>query len=123
MLIFISNTFTMKQFLITFLFLFVMGSSFAQTKETIVIKTTIHCDHCLDCESCGNRISAAIRKTKGIHKVKINPNKNTISVTFNPEKTNPEKIKIAIAEVGFDADEVKAAPGGYAKLDGCCKAE
>ncbi len=31
-------------------------------------------------------------------------------------------IKTAISNMGFDADEIKANPTAYKKLDGCCKA-
>lgn len=96
----------------------------AGKKESIVIKTNIVCDHCLQCNSCGQNINDKIRDTeKGIKKVKINAKENTIEVSFMSDKTNPEKIRKAIAAAGFDADDVKASADGYAKLDGCCKAE
>lgn len=110
----------MKNFL-TLVLVFVIGTAQAQTKETIVINTQISCDHCLDCESCGPRVSKAIRKTSGIGKVRINPKKNTITVTYDPAKTNPDKIRTAISNVGFDADDVKASPEAYNNLDACCK--
>jgi len=31
-------------------------------------------------------------------------------------------IRAAISKLGFDADNVKADPTAYEKLDGCCKA-
>lgn len=111
------------KFILTIVLFFLIGTSNAQTKETIVINTQISCDHCLECESCGDRISSAIKKTKGISKVRINPKKNTITVVYNPEKTNPDKIRTAIAGIGYDADDVKASPDAYANLDACCKKE
>lgn len=94
-----------------------------KSQETIIIKTKIYCDHCMQCNSCGKNIDFGIRDNKGIRKVKINPEKNTITVTYRPDKTNPEEIRKAISEAGFDADDIKASPEGYAKLDGCCKAK
>lgn len=100
------------------------SSSYAQSgkPETITIKTKIYCDHCLQCGSCGANINNAIRETKGIRKVKINSKENTITVKYKPGKTSPEKIRRAIADIGYDADEIKADATAYSKLDGCCKA-
>ena len=65
----------------------------AQDKlETITIKTTIVCDHCMKCDDCGYNIDTSIRKAKGIKKVNINPEKNTVQVTYNSGKTTPEEI-------------------------------
>jgi len=94
----------------------------AANKKVIIVKTTISCDHCLQCGSCGQNINDVIRdNNKGIRKVKINAKENTISVTYLPEKTNPDAIRKAIAAAGFDADEVKAVPEAYENLDDCCK--
>lgn len=94
----------------------------AQDKlETITIKTSIVCDHCMECDDCGYNIDTSIRKAKGIRKVKINPDESTVEVTYRTDITTPEQIRIALSKSGFDADDVKADPEAYAKLDGCCK--
>lgn len=114
----------MKQIISIFLLvlLFTNTAAYPADKATITIKTTIYCDHCLQCDSCGQRINDMIRDAvKGISKVKINPKKNTIQVTYRPAKANPEKIKAAISAAGFDADEIKADKAGFAQLDTCCK--
>lgn len=91
-------------------------------KQTIVIKTQIYCSHCLQCGSCGANINDHIRETnKGISKVDIDPKANTITVTYDATKTNPEKIKEAINKAGYDADEQKAPAEAVNKLDGCCR--
>lgn len=93
-------------------------------KELITIKTNIICDHCLQCNSCGQNINDKIRASeKGIKKVKINAKENTIEVTYLSDKTNPNQIRKAISAAGFDVDEIKASSEGYSKLDGCCKVE
>ncbi len=95
---------------------------FAQENtETITIKTSIVCDHCMECDDCGYNIDTYVRKAKGIRKVKINPDESTVEVTYRTDKTTPEEIRIALSNSGFDADDVKADPEAYAKLDGCCK--
>ncbi len=102
---------------------FVFNISYGQGKktETITIKTKISCSHCLQCGSCGANISDAIKEEKGIKKVTISPEDNTITVSYKTGKTTPEEIRTAISNVGYDADDIKAVPTAYAKLDGCCK--
>lgn len=112
----------MKQILGLAVMMLFAAQSFAQDKlETITIKTSIVCDHCMECDDCGYNIDTHIRKAKGIRKVKINPKESTVEVTYRTDKTTPEDIRIALSKSGFDADDVKADPNAYAKLDGCCK--
>jgi periplasmic mercuric ion binding protein len=89
--------------------------------ETIVIKTTIYCDHCKICESCGGRILKQLYNEKGIKDTEVNAKANTITVIYNPTKITAEAIKTKISKLGFDADDVKADPEAVAKLDDCCK--
>src|SRR4051812_40819331 len=75
-------------------------------KKSIVIKTQIYCDHCLQCSSCKGNISKSIRKNnEGIKKVNIEPAKNTITVVYDDAKAKPEKIKEAVLAAGFHADD------------------
>lgn len=90
-------------------------------KQTIAIKTQIFCDHCLKCGSCGANIKDNINANKGIEKVLIDSNKNIIIVTYDANKTSPEKIREAINKAGYDADDKKATAKAVKALDGCCK--
>jgi periplasmic mercuric ion binding protein len=45
----------------------------------------------------------------------------TITITYKTKQTTPEKLRLAIAAIGFDADEVKAEPKAVEKLDDCCR--
>jgi hypothetical protein len=42
-------------------------------------------------------------------------------VKFDKEVTDLNKIENAITAAGYDADNKKANPDAYAKLDDCCK--
>lgn len=92
--------------------------SFAQQKavQTVVIKTpTVVCD---DCKA---RIERYLSREEGIQSVNVNVKKKTTTVTYLTDRTNVEDIKAAIADVGYDADDVKAEPDAYKKLPSCCK--
>ncbi|TNF25426.1 MAG: copper chaperone [Bacteroidetes bacterium] len=112
----------MKHFLLPlFLVVFAFASQAQEQLETITIKTSIFCDHCMECDDCGFNIDTHIRKLKGVRKVSIKPEEKAVEVTFRADKTTPDEIRGAISKAGFDADDVKADPEAYAKLDGCCK--
>ena len=116
----------MKYVLIFCVCLFAAGMASAQTEQldTLMVKTSITCDHCLQCSSCSENIEDRIfENNKGIQHIHINPETNTIQVIYKSSKTTPEAIRTAISLAGYDADDVKAVPASYEKLDGCCKAE
>lgn len=100
----------------------ICDESYAQKKvETLVVKTNIYCDHCQQCGSCGERIKNAVFTQKGIKRVDVDEKAMTIQVVYNTGKTDADKIRKAITASGFDADEMKAIPEAYAKLDECCQ--
>lgn len=89
--------------------------------EKAVIKTTIHCDHCKVCETCGQLFDAEMLKIKGLKMYELDESNMTFTVHYNGQKTNLTAIKTAITKLGYDADEMKADNVAYDKLDGCCK--
>jgi len=99
----------------------VVSAQKAKKADTLVVKTQIYCDHCLECGSCAGNINVSMAGLYGIKKVNINPGLKNITVIYNPAKTSPEKIREAISKAGFDADDIAAKPESVAKLDGCCK--
>ena len=103
--------------------LFLMWTvSYAQHKntETVVIKTMIYCDHCKSCSDCGGKLEKDLSFNKGIKMVVLDERAMTVTVTFNPKKTSAQAIRQSITKYGYDADELKADPEAYAKLDACC---
>jgi len=115
----------MKNLFVSIILTFTVTISFAQKakKETIVVKTSIACDHCMQCESCGANIYNSTLTIPGVKSIDVSPEANTITVIYKTSKTDPDKIRAAIAASGYDADHVKADPASYVKLDGCCKAK
>lgn len=88
----------------------------AQAKsDTATIKTTIQCSQ------CEKRILKNIPFEKGIKDVKVDVDKQTVWVEFDPAKTDVAKIRAAIAKLGYNADDVKRDAKAYEKLPACCK--
>lgn len=93
--------------------------SFGQAKkyaQTVTIKTPT-----VQCESCKERIEKFLLREEGVQKAVVDVKKKTVKVTFVNERTNIENIKTAIANVGYDADDVTANEDSYKKLPQCCK--
>ena len=94
----------------------ITGAAMAQKAEKVIIKTPT-----IQCESCKERIEKYLSKEDGIAKVKVDYKRKTTAVTYLPSRTNVENIKTAIANVGYDADDVTANEEAYKKLPTCCK--
>ncbi len=105
------------------LFTLICSVSFGQSKNdsTIIIKTKIYCDHCLDCGDCGGKLIHDLSFVKGIKKNILDPRAMALTITFNPSKITSVKLREEISKLGYDADDIKADPAAYQKLDGCCK--
>ena len=95
----------------------------AQARKTVkaVIKTELYCDHCKACETCGQLFQKNMLKIKGVKMYELDEKAMTITVYYDPKKTDLEAIKTGISQLGFDADNLKADAVAYEKLDGCCK--
>lgn len=106
-------------FIIAFMTLTTLTAK-AQVQKAI-IKTTITCDHCKACETCGQLFEKKLIRQKGVQMVTLNETDMTITVFFNSKKTDLSAIRTAISQLGYDADDVKADPKGYDALDDCCK--
>ncbi|MEO6904241.1 MAG: heavy metal-associated domain-containing protein [Bacteroidia bacterium] len=112
-------TYTFFLKVVLLLFIFNIGKVSAQGTEMaeIKIKTSAICNE------CKNTIESALAFTKGVKKSFLDVPTSIVTVSYNPLKTTPEKIRIAISNAGYDADDVPANPKAYKKLSNCCKKE
>ena len=85
--------------------------------ETVKIKTSAVCDMCKD------TIEKALAYEKGVKSSNLDVSTKVVTVVYNPKKTTPEKIRKAITEAGYDADEIKADKAAYEALHPCCKVD
>ncbi|HMI79180.1 MAG TPA: heavy-metal-associated domain-containing protein [Ferruginibacter sp.] len=110
----------MKAFSLSLLAIFcVVSVGFAQQQKVsgkAVIKTpTVQCDKCKD------RIEFFIAREYGLSSVKVNIKQKTTTVTWLNDRTTLENIKVAIANLGFDADDIEAEESAYKRLPKECK--
>jgi periplasmic mercuric ion binding protein len=87
-----------------------------KTVDKVVIKTPE-----AQCEPCKQKIELYISREPGIKEVVVDIKKKTTTVTFFTDRNNIEQIKTAIANAGFDADDVTAEETIYKRLPPCCK--
>ena len=100
----------------------ISNTSMAQkTNQKAVIKTTLHCDHCKECETCGLKFKTEMLKINGVKMYELDDKAMTFTIYYNPKKTTLQAVKEGISKLGYDADEIKATSDGIASLDGCCK--
>jgi len=108
----------MKKFSIFIAVLFIAVGLNAQAKKPITVKINTPT---VQCEKCKNRIEEYLEYEEGITKVTVDYKQKKTTVTYYADRTNLENIKAAIANTGYDAEELKAAVDAYDKLPKCCK--
>ncbi len=90
--------------------------AFAQN-DTLVIHTSALCD------MCKKTIEHDLSFEKGVKKSNLDLDTKNLTVIYDPKKTNPDKIRLAITKSGYDADSLSADPKAYSRLPDCCKHE
>lgn len=103
--------------LIIYILFFAISSVllFAEATEEVKIKTSAQCELCKD------RIEKALNKSKGIVSAELDLETKEVSVVYDTEQTNIEKIKEIISKTGYDADDIPANKKAYKKLPKCCQ--
>ena len=93
-------------------------TGFSQTKPLLTAK--IKTPNAL-CEACKNRIETYLKRYDGILSINVTYRKGETTVKYLTDRINIEEIKTAIANAGYDADDVPAAEDAYARLPKTCK--
>lgn len=104
-----------------FVLIATLGLSFAGTAQTkSVLTANIKTPNAL-CEVCKTRIEAYMKRYDGILEVNVNFRKGETKVKYVTDRTDIEQVKTAIANCGYDADDVPAAEDIYNRLPKSCK--
>ena len=93
-------------------------TGFSQTKPvlTAVIKTP----NAL-CQLCKDRIETYLKRYDGVLEINVNYRRGETKVKYVTDRINIEEIKTAIANDGYDADDVPANEESYKRLPKSCK--
>ena len=72
-------------------------------------------------EACKTRIENFLPREYGVAYVKADFRRHTVTVKWFKDRTNIENIKTALANMGYDADDVTADPDAYKRLPAACR--
>lgn len=106
--------------LVVFCFIAVGASAQQKATQTAKISTpTVQCD------MCKKTIEDILKRYDGVLSVNVKLNKDSTKretvVKYLTDRINEETIKAAIANAGYDANEIAANPESYKALPKCCK--
>ena len=90
-------------------------SSAMASSDTVKIKTSAQC------ADCKNRIENKLNFSKGVKNAVLDLKSKDVTIVYDLTKTNPDKLRISISKVGYDADRLQADPKAYKKLPKCCQ--
>ncbi|MEO6289178.1 MAG: heavy metal-associated domain-containing protein [Ginsengibacter sp.] len=109
----------MKPFIliISLLFLFT-ALSFSQKKG---VGKAVIATPGVQCEACKTRIENRLVHEYGVSSVRADYRRHTVTVVWYTDRTNIENIKTALANMGYDADDVTAEPDAYKRLPKTCQ--
>lgn len=108
----------MKNIILGMLLLFVTLSTQAQGKKNKNAKYDVEVNG--NCEQCKKRIEKAAFSVSGVKSAEWHMDDHVLHLIINEEKCSVMDVKKAIAKVGHDTDEVRAADADYEKLHHCC---
>jgi mercuric ion binding protein len=102
------------QLIIIFLFA-VLGTTWAQKTQTVVIHTSA------ECGQCEERLEEGLNYAKGVVFAELDLETQNVTIKYSPKKTDVAQLKKVINGLGYDADDQKADAAAVNKLPACCK--
>lgn len=76
--------------------------SFAATTKIVTLNVQN-----VTCEVCGITIKKALEKVNGVSEVKVDFDKKTATVSYDPDKVQPENLTSATTNAGFPSTTKK----------------
>ena len=113
-----------KIILVLFVALFSVAVADAQQPkkgEKKTVTTTFVTD--IDCEGCAKKVTNTIPYEKGVKDVQVDVPSKTVTVTYDPAKTNDEALVKAFSKIKINAEAGccgDCAPKGEKKEAACC---
>jgi periplasmic mercuric ion binding protein len=94
----------------------------AQQKPVLIAKISTPT---VQCDMCKKTIEDVLKRYDGVMSVNVKVSKDSAKretiVKYITDRINEETIKAAIANAGYDANEIAANPESYKSLPKCCK--
>jgi len=106
---------------IAFAFIAVMGISSVSLAQTKAVLTAKISTPTVQCWMCKEKIETYLKRYDGVLSINVNVKKKETVVKYLTDRTDIEQIKTAIANAGYDADDIPATEDSYKRLPKCCK--
>jgi len=104
-----------KQLLIMLMCLFTLAT-YAK-KETTAVTFNVP----LDCQNCVKKVESNIGFEKGVKALECDIAKQTVKVTFRPDKTNVEALKKGFAKIGYEDVSIVKEKKAEEADKACCQ--
>jgi|WetSurMetagenome_2_1015567.scaffolds.fasta_scaffold130032_3 periplasmic mercuric ion binding protein len=116
-----------KNILFAFIFVFITlgcnktNQQKIKTDSAKIVESSTISLPSIKCGMCVNTIKEAIKKTEGVETANVNLSAKIVMVGFDKSKTDLSKIEKAIADAGYDANNLPRNIQAYENLPTCCK--
>jgi len=110
---------TFKTLIALFAIILVSQSSVMAAKKKEIKEISIQTSAV--CGMCEERLEHNMKFEKGVTFVDLDPETKKLLIKYRADKTNPDKLKLAISKIGYDADDVLADQKAHDKLPKCCQ--
>lgn len=104
----------MKRLIVLSAMLFISTLAFSQSKKAKIMTTA-------QCEMCKMTIEKAVNQLEGIETAELDITSKKLKVKFDESKLSLDRIRQAVAAVGYQADDVLAKEKAYKDLPQCCQ--
>lgn len=89
----------------------------AKSESDTLLVTTTPQMHCANCE---NKIKDGLRFEKGVKDIITSVEDQTVTIVFNPKKTDKNKLEATFPKFGYQAREVKKGEKVVRNMDEQC---
>lgn len=112
----------MNRIISTLLFFFFFTALLAQ-KEPVFVNGDykIEIQTSGICEMCQYTMEKDLTFEKGVKSAEFDLEHKTMSIVYNPGKTDPHSLRTRITELGYHADTLARNQNAYENLPMCCK--
>jgi copper chaperone CopZ len=93
----------MKKSILFIAMMMVAAMSFAKDIKNVIVTTTPQ----MHCENCENKIKKNIRFEKGVKEIVTSVENQTVTITYDADKTSVGKLLKGFEKFGYTARELK----------------
>lgn len=115
----------MKKITILGILIFTFGLVQASSLENMVVKEskydTVQIQTSAICGDCKERIEHDMAFEKGVKSVELDSETKIVTIVYRKDKTDKDKLKVAITKIGYDADDLPADQKAHDRLPACCQ--